>query len=165
MPAYKLTFGDRVLYYDNFNNYLTYGAIPVQRYEYSLYHNPNGIGVSAGNLASATSAFDEIIVGVGWQDNRYLHGIEYNTFQAYNANGTIKTEFGLQHYFSNNSNFYMFETKMDVNNNNLTFTCSANTANYWALQTTLSTTAAILNSNLATARLKCVTDIIGVKYQ
>lgn len=160
MPSYKLTFGDRVLTYPGHAGYVGYGMpLPIQRYEYSLYHNADGIGASAGSLASAASGFDQLIVGVGWQDGRATHGIEYNYFNL------PKTDFALQHYFSNGSNFYLFESRLDIDNANKTWQISANTANYWGLTTPQTTTAALTQWNCTTARLRCVTDIIGVKYQ
>lgn len=35
MPSYKLTFGDRALYHNTFDNYLCFGKPPIKRYEYS----------------------------------------------------------------------------------------------------------------------------------
>ena len=165
--SYKLTYNNKPLTFPGWNGHISFNVpvTPVRRYEYSLYPNPDGIGVSAGTLASATTAFDEIIIGVGWQDTRNLHGIEYNYFQSFNADGAVKNGFGLQHYFSNGNNYFLFETRMDVDNTNLTFQCSANTANYWGVSTPQTTTAAMANWNAIPGRLKCVTDIIGVKYQ
>lgn len=137
---------------------------PVRRYEYTLYHNTGRGGVSAGTLNSSITGFDEIMVGIGWPTTYNQFGIQWKTFSV-----SSTTAFSLQTIFAGSGNgaYYMNYSFMTVNTGNNTFTVSANTADRWALTTPGTTTATwALNSTANSPnRVKCVTDIIGVKYR
>lgn len=139
---------------------------PVRRYEYTLYHNSGRVGVSAGTLNSSISGFDELMVGVGWPNSYNQFGIQWKTFDMPSAHN----DFNLQTIFAGsaaNSWYFMLEAFMTINTASNTFAVSANTANRWMVQTQSNTTATWVTANTANGvnRLKCVTDIVGVKYR
>lgn len=164
--SYYITYG---------GNRVTFGGVqgpvaweyvppPVRRYEYTLYHNSGRVGVSAGTLNSSISGFDEIMVGVGWPGSYNQFGIQWKTFSVSNT-----TAFSLQTVIagSGTGNYYMHYSFMTVNTATNTFAVSANSADRWAVLTPSTSTAtwSLNSTGAATARLNCVTDIIGVKYR
>jgi len=164
MPSYKLTFGDRILTYPGWNGYVGYGSIPYQRYEKTIYRSSNGLGTSAGSVLMPFSAFDEIGIRCCWQDNRDLHGSNWlwfpkSTFTA--ATGNTQ----LNYMIANNSNYFIFQSNMNWDNENKTFNVLKDqSTKYWGMISPINTTATIAASNNG-SRHKIVGEIVGVKYQ
>lgn len=163
--SYYVTYGgNRVTFPGSIGSVAWEYAPPVRRYEYTLYRSPDHVGVSAGTLNSSITGFDQIMVGVGWNNAYSQFGTQWKTFSISDT-----TAFSLQTFIagSGNGSYYMHYSFMTINTATNTFAMSANTADRWAVQTPSTSTATwALNSvGAATARLNCVTDIIGVKYR
>lgn len=165
--VYKLQYNGMTLTYPGWNGFLQYQntAVPFQRYEYTLFESPDGLGVSAGTVSMPFSAFDEVGIGLGWKNYRNICGINYNWFDkaqmsAATANPT------LTYVFADNVNYCVEAVTFNYNNNNLTFTTNKNgqalTAMYGGIITPTATTAKFTALNGDT---NVITKIIGVKYQ
>jgi hypothetical protein len=163
---YKLQYDGMTLAYPGWNGYLQYEniAVPFQRYEITLFKSDNGDGVSAGTVLQPFSAFDEIGIRCSWQDSRALHGCNWlwfpnNVFTASTGNTM------LNYMIANDSDYYIFQSNMNWNNANKTFTVlNDQGSKRWGMYSPINTNATIGATNNG-SRHKIVGEIVGVKYQ
>lgn len=164
--VYKLQYNGMTLAYPGWNGYVGYEPedTPYQRYEYTLFEAPDGLGVSAGTVSMPYTAFDEIGICLGWKDTRNLHGVNYNWMPSTTFSATSASTV-LNYAFSNNSTYYVISTRFNFSNADKTFVTDKNglTANmYGGMQTPTGNNTKFNAWNTDT---KVITKIIGVKYQ
>ena len=132
---------------------------PVRRYEYTLWKSPEYAGKASGTLPSALSAFDEVVVGLGWQDGFNIHGVEYKSYVI-----TGNTQY-LVRNFSNSNNYYWFGVLLSSNNTGWVLTSTYNSASSYGMMLTPTATTATFSQNNNAGRYKSLYELIGVKYQ
>lgn len=161
--SYYITYGGNRLTFPGTTGSVAWEYVPppVRRYEYTLWKSPDGEGRNSGNMTSAFSSFDEIVIGYGWSMQSYAtHGIEYKTYRPFTTGFLERT-------MSNNGTYYMFGTQ--ISSNATSWKCPtdgqfASSFAYRWIQTPTSTTAKWTTAN-NTGRYNCVCEIIGVKYR
>lgn len=163
---YKLQYNGMTLAYPGWNGYVGWenNSYPFQRYEKTLFKSSNGCGVSAGTFTDDLRDFDEIGLGLTWQDGRELHGRNW----IFLSNRAVSAETGsvpVVYHMANNSNYYTFENFFNFDNTAKTFTIPNNqSTQYWGIITPINTTATLVANNNG-SRHKIIGEIIGVKYQ
>ena len=164
MPSYKLTFGDRVITYMGNEGYLSFGKPPIQRYEISLFKSPDGLGVSAGTVSMPFSAFDQIGVACRWCEKRDIHGCNWLWFNPQAFSATTGNNL-LVYNMANEGNYYMWESNMNYDNANKTFTVlNDQGTKWWGMASPIGTNATLTGTNNG-YRHRIVAEIVGVKYQ
>lgn len=164
MPAFKLTFGDRVVNYQGHEGYVAFGKPEIQRYEITLFKSDNGLGVSAGTLSQPFSAFDEIGIRCCWESDRTLNGCNWLWFPYSQFSATTGQQ-DLTYIMANNSNYYIFQSVFTYNNTAKTFNVPNDQASqWWGMYSPINTNATIAATNNG-SRHKIIGEIVGVKYQ
>jgi hypothetical protein len=164
--VYKLQYNGMTLAYPGWNGYVGWenAAIPFQRYEKTLFKSSNGCGVSAGTFSDDLRDFDEIGLGLTWQDGREVYGRNW-IFLAKQAFSAETGSVPVVYHMSNDWNYYTFENLFNFDNTAKTFTIPNNqSTQYWGIYTSINTTATLLAANNG-SRHKIIGEIIGVKYQ
>lgn len=159
--SYYITYGGNRLTFPGATGSVAWEYVPppVRRYEYTLWKSPDYSGHVSGTLPSALSAFDEVVVGLGWQDGFNLHGVEYKTYNFTGASQYIART------FSNGSNYFWFGVLLSSNTTSWKVTSTYNSSqSVGMLLTPISTTAKWTTNNNA-GRYKSIYELVGVKYQ
>ena len=165
LDTYKLSYGGNTVTYPGWNGYIQWQQPYYARYEYNLFGNNTSPGVSAGTVSMPFSAFDTIGIRTVWRQSQSING--NGTFIWYDkAQVTAATvQLNVPIILANTNNYCVFETTVEINNTNKTFTTLNNQSTmYGGIYTPLTSNAKWAQINDAN-RHNVIGQIIGVKYQ
>lgn len=167
--AYKLQYNGMTLTYPGWGGFVGYEntAVPFQRYEYTIFGSNITPGVSAGNVSMPFSAFDTVGIRTLWHGQEWQSAYGNGMFIWYDKS-KFSANTGVVNVpimFSDSMYYYVFQTKLDYNNSNLSFSTENNQNTMYAGMTTTTGTTAKWTQSKNNSRHVVIGQIIGVKYQ